>query len=142
VKVVCDTNVIISGLLFGGHARRILQLASSGLVTNFLSPDILREAEDVLRRPKFGLRPEQAIEIIALLKDTFEIVIPSLKIQAIQSDPEDNHVIETALAAQAEFVISGDKHLLKLTEWEGIPVVSPAQFIETIIGQQPAQADK
>ena len=87
MKVVCDTNVIISGLLFGGHARRILQLASSGLVTNFLSPDILREAEDVLRRPKFGLSPEQAIEIIALLKDTFEIVIPSLKVQAIQSDP-------------------------------------------------------
>jgi predicted nucleic acid-binding protein len=52
--------------------------------------DILREAEDVLSRSKFGLRPEHALEIIALFKDTFEIVIPSLRVQAIQSDPENN----------------------------------------------------
>jgi len=142
VKIVCDTNVLISGLLFGGHARKILQLASRGVLINFLSPDILREAEDVLRRSKFGLRPEQVLEIITLFKETFEIVIPSFKVQAIQSDPEDNHVIEIALTARAEFIISGDKHLLKLTEFKGIHVVSPAQFIETIIGQQPAQPAK
>jgi len=142
VKIVCDTNVLISGVLFGGHARKILQLTSRGVLINFLSPDILREAEDVLRRSKFGLRREQVLGIITLFKDTFEIVIPSFKVQAIQSDPEDNHVIEAALTARAEFIISGDKHLLKLTEWKGIHVVSPAQFIETIIGQQPAQPAK
>jgi putative PIN family toxin of toxin-antitoxin system len=142
VRVVCDTNVLISGLLFGGHARKILQLASSGVVINFLSPEILRETEDVLHRPKFGLHPEQAIEIIALLKDTFEIVIPYLKVQVIQSDPDDNHVIETALTARAEFIISGDKHLLELKEWEGIQIVSPAKFMETVIGKQATEADK
>jgi putative PIN family toxin of toxin-antitoxin system len=142
VKIVCDTDVLISGVLFGGPARKILQLASRGVLVNFLSPDILREAEDVLGRSKFGLHPKQVLEIIALFKDTFEIVIPSLRVQAIQSDPEDNHVIEAALAAGAEFIISGDKHLLKLMEWEGIHVVSPAQFVETIIDRQPAQPDK
>ena len=142
MKIVCDTNVLISGVLFGGHARKILQLASRGVLINFLSPDILREVEDVLRRSRFGLRPDHVLEIVALFKDTFEIVIPSLRVQAIQSDPEDNHVIEAALAARAEFIISGDKHLLKLTEWKGLHVVSPGQFIETIIGQQPAQPDK
>jgi putative PIN family toxin of toxin-antitoxin system len=136
VKIVCDTNVLISGVLFGGHARKILQLASRGVLINFLSPDILREVEDVLRRSRFGLRPDHALEIVALFKDTFEIVIPSLRVQAVQSDPEDNHVIEAALEAGAEFIISGDNHLLKLKEWEGIRVVSPAQFIETIIDQQ------
>jgi len=137
VKIVCDTNVLISGVLFGGHARKILQLASRGVLINFLSPDILREVEDVLRRSRFGLRPDHVLEIVALFKDTFEIVIPSLRVQAVQSDPEDNHVIEAALEAGAEFIISGDNHLLKLKEWEGIRVVSPAQFIETIIDQQP-----
>jgi putative PIN family toxin of toxin-antitoxin system len=136
VKIVCDTNVLISGVLFGGHARKILQLASRGVLINFLSPDILREVEDVLRRSRFGLRPDHVLEIVALFKDTFEIVIPSLRVQAVQSDPEDNHVIEAALEAGAEFIISGDNHLLKLKEWEGIRVVSPAQFIETIIDQQ------
>lgn len=137
MKIVCDTNVLISGVLFGGHARKILQLASRGVLINFLSPDILREVEDVLRRSRFGLRPDHVLEIVALFKDTFEIVIPSLRVQAVQSDPEDNHVIEAALEAGAEFIISGDNHLLKLKEWEGIRVVSPAQFIETIIDQQP-----
>jgi putative PIN family toxin of toxin-antitoxin system len=137
VKIVCDTNVLISGVLFGGHARKILQLASRGVLINFLSPDILREVEDVLRRSRFGLRPDHVLEIVALFKDTFEIVIPSLRVQAVQSDPEDNHVIEAALEAGAEFIISGDNHLLKVKEWEGIRVLSPAQFIETIIDQQP-----
>jgi putative PIN family toxin of toxin-antitoxin system len=135
VNIVCDTNVLISGVLFGGHAREILQLASRGVLINFISPDILREAERVLGRSKFGLRPEHVLEIMALFKDTFEIVIPSLEVQAIQSNPEDNHVIEAALAARAEFIISGDKYLLNLAEWEGIHVVSPAQFIRSIIGR-------
>lgn len=135
MNIVCDTNVLISGVLFGGHAREILQLASRGVLINFISPDILREAERVLGRSKFGLRPQHVLEIMALFKDTFEIVTPSLEVQAIQSDPEDNHVIEAALAARAEFIISGDKHLLKLAKWEGVHVVSPAQFVKSIIGR-------
>ncbi len=62
----------------------------------------------------------------------------SLRVKAIQADPEDNRVLEAALAAGAEFVVSGDKHLLKLVEWKGIQVVSPTQFIERITGRRPA----
>jgi putative PIN family toxin of toxin-antitoxin system len=135
VNVVCDTNVLISGVLFGGHAREILRLASRGVLINFISPGILREVDNVLRRSKFGLRPDHVLEIITLFKDTFEIVIPSIRVQAIRSDSEDNHVIEAALAARAEFIISGDKHLLELREWQDIHLISPAHFVETIIGQ-------
>ena len=135
MNVVCDTNVLISGVLFGGHAREILRLASRGVLINFISPDILREVDNVLRRSKFGLRPDHVLEIITLFKDTFEIVIPSIRVQAIRSDSEDNHVIEAALAARAEFIISGDKHLLELREWQDIHLISPAVFMEKIIGQ-------
>jgi putative PIN family toxin of toxin-antitoxin system len=138
VNIVCDTNVLVSGVLFGGHAREILRLASRGVVINFISPDILREAENVLRRSKFGLHPEQVLEIIALFKDTFEIVTPSQRVRAISSDPQDNHVIEAALAARAKYIISGDKHLLEQMKWEDIHLVSPAQFMQTVIGQQSA----
>lgn len=138
MNIVCDTNVLVSGVLFGGHAREILRLASRGVVFNFISPDMLREAENVLRRPKFGLRPEQVLEIIALFKDTFEIVTPSVRVRAISSDPQDNHVIEAALAGRAKYIISGDKHLLELMKWEDIHLVSPAQFMQTVIGQQSA----
>ena len=138
MNIVCDTNVLVSGFLFGGHAREILRLASRGVIINFISPGILREVEDVLRRPKFGLHPEQVLEIITLFKDTFEIVTPSIRVRAISSDPKDNHVIEAALAARAEYIISGDRHLLELTKWEDIHLVSAAQFVQTVIGQQTA----
>jgi uncharacterized protein len=138
VNIVCDTNVLVSGVLFGGHAREILRLASRGVVINFISPDILREAENVLRRSKFCLHPEQVLEIIALFKDTFEIVTPSMRVRAISSDPQDNHVIEAALAARAKYIISGDKHLLELMKWDDLHLVSPAQFMQTVIGQQSA----
>jgi len=138
VNIVCDTNVLVSGVLFGGHAREILRLASRGVVINFISPDILLEAENVLRRSKFGLRPEQVLEITALFKDTFEIVTPSMRVRAISSDPQDNHVIEAALAARAKYIISGDKHLLELMKWDDIHLISPAQFMQTVIGQQSA----
>jgi putative PIN family toxin of toxin-antitoxin system len=138
VNILCDTNVSVSGVLFGGHAREILRLASRGVVINFISPDILREAENVLRRSKFGLHPEQVLEIIALFKDTFEIVTPSQRVQVISSDPQDNHIIEAALTARAKYIISGDNHLLELMKWEDIHLVSPAQFMQIVIGQQSA----
>jgi len=134
VNVVCDTNVLISGVLFGGHARQILRLASRGTVTNFVSPEILREVENVLLRPKFGLNPEQVLNITALMRDSFELVVPSRSVNKIRTDPDDNRILEAASAAGAAFIISGDRHLLDLTEWKRIKVLSPAAFIEEIIG--------
>ncbi len=133
MKIVCDTNVLISGVLFGGHARQILRLASRGILVNYFSPDVLREVQEVLQRPKFGLDPRHVLGIVALFKDTFELVTPSSQVHAIPSDPQDNHVIEAALAAQAEYIISGDKHLLNLAEWKGIRIIPPAEFMRTIM---------
>ena len=134
MNIVCDTNVLVSGILFKGNARRILQLASQGIITNCISAAILREAEDVLLRPKFGLGPEQVMNMIDLFRDTFEVVTPSSRITAVQADPDDNRILEAAVAADADFVVSGDKHLLNLGEWKGIRIVSPAKFIETVAG--------
>ena len=133
MNIVCDTNVLISGILFGGHARQILRLASQGVVTNFASPEILRELEDVLIRPKFALHSQQVIGIMSLVRESFDLVVTTRRVKKILKDPDDNHILATASEADASFIISGDKHLLDLKEWEGIRVVSPAVFIEEII---------
>jgi putative PIN family toxin of toxin-antitoxin system len=130
MKIVSDTNVLISGILFGGHPRRILMLASRGLVTNFTSPALLREAEEVLKRPKFGLSPAQVSNILSLFRDTFELVEPTRRINAVPDDPDDNAVIETAAEASADAIVSGDRHLLTLQAWKRIPILSPAAFIK------------
>jgi putative PIN family toxin of toxin-antitoxin system len=129
MRVVCDTNVLISGILFGGKPRDLLRLCSSGKVTNFTSPALLKEVEAVLIRPKFGLNEEQVYGIIRLFRDTFSLVRPEISFSVITADPDDNRILEAASAAQAEAIISGDTHLLDPGQWNGIPVFTPAAFL-------------
>jgi uncharacterized protein len=136
MKIVCDTNVLVSGILFGGHPRRILLLAAQGRLTNFTSPVLLREAEDVLKRPKFGLRPGQVASILALFRDTFELVHPSRSVAVIADDPADNRVLEAAAAAAADVIVSGDHHLLDLEAWQGIRVLSPGDLAAAVEHQR------
>lgn len=129
MRVVCDTNVLISGILFGGKPRELLRLCSSGKVTNFTSPALLKEVEEVLIRPKFGLNEEQVYGIIRLFRDTFSIVRPEIILSVITADPDDNRALEAASSAQAEAIISGDAQLLELGQWNKIPVLTPADFL-------------
>jgi uncharacterized protein len=129
MKIVCDANVLISGVLFDGPPRRILSLAARGSLENVTSPALLREAEDVLLRPKFKLAPSQVFGILALFRDALEIVEPTIRVSAVADDPDDNIVLEAASTASASAIISGDHHLLALKSWSGIPVLTPAQFL-------------
>ena len=129
MRIVCDTNVLISGFLFGGNPREVLQLCSSGKVINCISPEIIQEVEEVLHRPKFGLLPEQVYRIIGLFRDTFTFVIPQNSIDIITLDPDDNRILEAADAAEAKAIVSGDKHLLELALWKDIPILNPTDFL-------------
>lgn len=140
MNIVCDTNILVSGVLFGGHARTIIRMASRGRVTNFVSPHILRELEEVLARQKFGLSSEQVFHIVALARDTFEFVDPEVSINAISTDSDDDRILEAAVCASAELIVSGDKHLLDLGDWEGIQVVTAAVFVKNLAGPK-AQED-
>ena len=135
MRIVCDTNILVSGILFKGHPRRILAMVSRGDVTNCTSPALLREAEEVLLRPKFGLRSSVVSGVVALFRDTFEIVHPSRQVAAIVDDPDDNIVLEAADAASADLIVSGDKHLLNLKSWNGIKIMSPGKFVEEMQGR-------
>ena len=133
MRIVCDTNVLVSGILFGGHARQILRQISRGAFTNCITPELLDEAEDVLNRPKFGLGRKRAAAIVALFRDTFDVVESTRRVRAVTADPDDDRVLEAARAGQATFIVSGDKHLLHLGKWRGIRVVSPADFATEFI---------
>lgn len=129
MKVVCDTNVLISGIRFGGNARRILELIARGTIINVASADILREAERVLLRPKFGLTHSQVLGSLEAFRDVFELVSPCIAVDAIVSDPSGNRILEAALQADAKFIISGDNHLLELGSWRGVRILAPAEFL-------------
>jgi putative PIN family toxin of toxin-antitoxin system len=135
MNIVLDTNILVSGILFPGHPRRIMTLVSQGYFTNHTSPDLLGEVETVLRRPKFGLDPVHVSSILMLFRDTFEIVHPTRRLHVVAADPADNRVLEAAAAAGAEVVVSGDAHLLRLRAWEGIRIVAFAQFLAQYSGR-------
>jgi len=129
-RIVLDTNVLISAILFGGKPRRALDLVISGAVDCTLSIAILDELKDVLQRPKFGLSAEACFNIIEELRAACDIISPSVSVGVIRSDPDDNRMLECAVEAQAHFIVSGDPHLLDLGKFEKIRILSPADYLK------------
>ena len=131
-RIVVDSNVIISGFLFGGPPARVLRAIVEGRARGSTSLPILDEVRGVLLRPKFGLSPEQALSFVEEFHRLCELVTPRLTVRAIDGDPADDRILECAAEARADFIVSGDSHLLRLREWRSIPIVAPADFVETI----------
>jgi hypothetical protein len=131
-RIVVDSNVIVSGFLFGGNPARVLATVVGGGALGFTSLPILDEVRGVLQRPKFGLSVEQALSFVEEFRLLCRVVVPRNRVQGIVEDPKDHMVLECAEAAQAEIIVSGDAHLLNLRQWGNLRIVSPAQFMKEI----------
>jgi len=129
MEIVLDTNVLISAIVFGGKPRKILEAVIRGELTLFLSEDILDELKAVLQRPKFGFPSEVIRTILAELHTIGTIVTPSKRIFAIQEDPDDNRILECAVEGSANYIVSGDTHLLNLRQYQNIRIVSPDEYL-------------
>lgn len=131
-KVVLDTNVLVSALHFGGRPRELLDLARHGHFELFLSSFILKETERVLSE-KFHW--EQKILNLALskLRSIARVVEPQDTVNVIREKIDDNRILECALAANADFLVSGDtRHILPLKEFRGIQIVRPTEFLKLL----------
>jgi putative PIN family toxin of toxin-antitoxin system len=137
MRVVLDTNVIISGLLFsGGPPGKVLDLWIDDRILVVLSQELIEECLEVISRPKFK-RAGTPFERQELLINLFEIggtvfVNPKHSLDVIKDDPDDNRFLECAVEGRAEYIVSGDDHLLALREYQGIPIVSPADFLQRL----------
>jgi putative PIN family toxin of toxin-antitoxin system len=133
MRAVADTNVVVSGLLWPGPPRRILNLAKTGRVELFTSPVLLAEIEDVLSRRKFIRRLELAgVELQDLVQGyaaLARVILPAEVPPIIAEDPDDDEVLACALAARAEVIVSGDRHLLRLVEYQGIRIMRPMDLL-------------
>jgi putative PIN family toxin of toxin-antitoxin system len=140
--IVLDTNVLVSALLFGGPPREILEMVVARAVNCSLSPPILDELKDVLQRPKFGFSSQQAMAIVEELSVLCTIVSPFERISVIGADPDDDRMLECALEARADAIVSGDAHLLKLGRHEGIRILSPSEFLRMMREGMPNSGGK
>jgi uncharacterized protein len=128
-NIVLDTNVYISGFFWEGKPARILRDAAAGKYKVYISKPILAEMETVLKRD-FGLNSSEVSRIISSITSFAIISDPAHTIDIIKEDISDNRILECGLACGAGFIVSGDQHLLRLKEFCGIRIVSPAEFLK------------
>ena len=133
MRLVLDTNTAVSGLLWGGPPGRLIDAAVAGQVLLFASLPLLAELRSVLSRHKFAVRiTERATHADALFEGyavLTKLVVPMDVGRVVMADPDDDHVLGAAIAAGADFIVSGDTHLLALTTFRAIPIVTAAVVV-------------
>lgn len=130
MRVVADTNILVSALLFGGTSEQVFLAGLRREIQLLTSPSLLKEFEKVLK-DKFKLNIHLVREIIEEVVDVAEIVEVSSHIKAISYPDEDNRVLECAVDGKAEFIVTGDtRHILPLKEYGGIKILSPSEFLK------------
>ena len=136
MRLVLDTNVVASALLWGGVPRLLLQAARETRVELFTSTPLLAELTDILGRRKFEQKIETLILSIDQLVDRYAemtTLVRPTSTPRIAPDPDDDVVIGTALAAKADWIVTGDRPLLSVAAYQGVQFVRVRHAVQTII---------
>lgn len=130
-KVVLDTNILISALLFRGELSKIVELWEKGKIIPIISRETFEEFKNVLAYPKFSLTE---MEIKTLIEENvlpfFEIVEITNKITGVCRDPDDDKFLSCAVSVSADFIVSGDKDLCDMGKYKSIKIINAAEFIK------------
>lgn len=124
LRIVFDSNVFISALLFSGLPRKILNLSINNQIKLITSKEIISETAGVLRN-KFQWPEHNISKFIRRVSSIGEIVNPTIRLKIIKEKESDNRILECAVAGNAHLIISGDKHLLRLKNYKNIPIKNP-----------------
>lgn len=127
-RVTVDSNVYISALIWGGKPLQVLELGIQGDIEIAISPDILNETLRILR-DKFSLKPEDLAKAEGFILKGAQVVTPGESLEVVQSDPDDDRVVECAVAAVSDTIVSGDTDLLRMGSFRGIRIQKAAQFL-------------
>lgn len=139
MRIVLDTNVVLSALLWRGAPYRLLDaLRSRGEARLFTSPALLDELADVLTRPsatkRLAVIGKSSREALTDYIEAVEVVEPEHVPRVVPNDTDDDHVIAAAIAAGADWIVSGDADLLSMGSHQGIAIITAAQAAQRIAG--------
>ena len=127
MKVVFDTNVLVSATLFGGTPRRSIRAVVEAFGTIVTSPRLLDELEHTLVG-RFALTPAAAATIREAVEREAQVVRPR-EVPKVARDPDDDHVIAAAVTGAADTICTGDRDLLTLGTFQGIRILRPADLL-------------
>jgi uncharacterized protein len=135
VRVILDTNVVVSGIFFHGPPYQILDAWRKGEIQLIVSEDIFDEYQRVGEILSLQFSPVDPLPVLTMLKANSEIVVSERLPAPVSDDPDDDKFLACALAAKCKLIISGDKHLLKMSGFEGIKVLKPREFVNVYLGK-------
>ena len=124
LRIVFDSNVYISALLFKGIPGKILEMAHKDKIVLIISEEIITETVRILE-DKFKWPRHNIDKFKTRLLDISENVKPGIKLNIIKERESDNRILECAVSGDANLIVSGDKHLLKLKSYKNIPIIRP-----------------
>ena len=127
-RVTLDSNVYLSGFVFGGKPKRVLEMAIDGEIEVAVSDPIIQEVRRHLLG-KFGWSEPRAAEAVESIAEFAKHVMPTEAIDTVPTDPDDNRVLECAVSAGSQTIVTGDDDLLRLVAFRGIEIVRVADFL-------------
>jgi len=116
----------------GGGLETIIVAWTAGKFTLIVSNQVVSEYLEVLSRPRFKIAHDELNDFAALILSKAEFVLPEESIHVVEADPSDNKFIEAAVAGQADYIVSGDRHLLDLKEFQGVAIITPRMFLDQL----------
>jgi len=128
-RVVLDTNILISALGWNGKLRDIFKKCTCKKLHLVTSYEQIEELHKAMRYEKFNFKQKQIDIFLSVILNIAEITQIEGKLKIIHEDPKDDAIIETAIVGKADYLISGDRHLLKLKEQGNIKILTPAAFV-------------
>lgn len=129
MRIVLDTNVFVSGYLWGGNEEKLIKKCIRREFQNVISPEILLEIDRVLSYDKFDLEKGEIETILENIMSFSILVKPKKRVKIIEEDPGDDKFIECAYNGKSTYIVSGDKHLLRLGKTKGIIIVSAKEML-------------
>ena len=131
MKIVLDANIFISSFFWGGNPRLVLERVITGKDELYITKEILGEIESVMGRPKFHVKKEEVDYFINSIEEIGNKIVSKRQVNNGSRDKTDNKYIECAITANADYIISGDMHLLELKEYKNVKIVTAKDYLES-----------
>ena len=141
MRIVVDTNVLVSATYWKGDSYKVIRIANERQMTIMMSREITEEYYKVIKSDEVTEKVEKknlmAEKIITKVINESVVVEPKDKLFVIKEDPDDDKFLECAVEGDAEYLVSRDKHLLKLKKYKGIDIIKPEEFLRIINACKP-----
>lgn len=128
LRVTADTNIWISAFNYGGNPRKLIGMAEAGKLDLVISDAIIEETRRILGK-RFGWPPEDIEDAEAEMRRLGRHITPRVTLDVVKDDPADNRIVECAVSAGSDFIVTGDKDLLRLGLYDAIRIVTVTDFL-------------